>query len=282
MITQSFGAAEETFSGTNALQNLRHAFISAQQNGVTVLASSGDNGSANVAKQPVKTQPLIPFQTVGWPASDPLVTGVGGTYLCTNATAQQTDPRTLDNVSLPTTCRPDRGRNRLDRCRRWLQPRVQPAGLPEHAAVRQYGDPRHAARRAGPRLPGELTHRRARVPALPPDGNSGVICQPSNTPCSTGWYDIGGTSLASPQVAGLVAIADQKNGGGLGLINPALYKMANGPNYAADFFDVTTGNNGAFAPDVPGFPATTGWDPVTGLGTPDAANFVPDLVAASH
>jgi hypothetical protein len=39
---------------------------------------------------------------------------------------------------------------------------------------------------------------------------------------------------------------------------------------------VTTGNNQAY-PDVPCYRATTGWDPVTGLGTPNAANLVPAL-----
>jgi hypothetical protein len=33
---------------------------------------------------------------------------------------------------------------------------------------------------------------------------------------------------------------------------------------------------------VPGYPATTGWDPITGLGTPNAALLLPDLVAAAH
>ena len=47
VITQSFGAAEETFGSTQSLLNLRHAFISAAANGVTVLASSGDGGTAN-------------------------------------------------------------------------------------------------------------------------------------------------------------------------------------------------------------------------------------------
>ncbi len=110
-------------------------------------------------------------------------------------------------------------------------------------------------------------------------GYSGLSC--GTTLCSSGWYDIGGTSLSCPQWAALVAIADQKNGGGLGLINPALYKVANGPNYANDFFDVITGNNTA-DPSVAGYPATTGWDPITGLGTPNAANLIPDLVAAAH
>jgi hypothetical protein len=116
--------------------------------------------------------------------------------------------------------------------------------------------------------------------SLPPDGQSGLIC--GSAPCSTGWYDIGGTSLSCPQWAGLVAIADQINGGGLGLINPALYRIgANAGRYATDFYDVTTGNNTA-DPSVAGYPATTGWDPVTGLGTPNAARLLPDLVAAVH
>ena len=114
--------------------------------------------------------------------------------------------------------------------------------------------------------------------SLPPDGLSGLVC--GAVPCSTGWYDIGGTSLSPPQWAGLVAIADQINGGGLGLINPGLYKIGADPSrYAAGFYDVTTGNNTA-DPTVPGYPATTGWDPITGLGTPNVAVLLPDLVAA--
>jgi subtilase family serine protease len=120
--------------------------------------------------------------------------------------------------------------------------------------------------------------------SLPPDGSSGTPCGVATAPpCSTGWYVVGGTSSGSPQWAGLVAIADQINGGGLGLINPALYKIGADPTrYAKDFFDVTTGNNGAQAPTIPGYSASTGWDPVTGLGTPNAANLLPDLVAAVH
>jgi subtilase family serine protease len=79
----------------------------------------------------------------------------------------------------------------------------------------------------------------------------------------------------------MIALADQVNAGrGLGLVNPAVYKIAAGPGrYASDFYDVTVGSNQA-DPSVPGFPATPGWDPVTGVGTPNAAHLVPDLVAA--
>jgi subtilase family serine protease len=112
---------------------------------------------------------------------------------------------------------------------------------------------------------------------LPPDGLSGLIC--GSSPCSTGWYDIGGTSASSPQWAGLIAIADQMAGRDLGYINPALYIIANDPGkYANDFFDVTTNCNGSSS--IPGYCASTGWDAVTGLGTPNAAKLLPDLIAA--
>ena len=112
--------------------------------------------------------------------------------------------------------------------------------------------------------------------SLPPDGDGSNVG-------ATGWYDIGGTSLSCPQWAGLVAIADQINGGGLGLINPALYRIGADPTrYAHDFFDIATGNTNQADPSIPGYPATAGWDPVTGLGTPNAANLVPDLVLAAH
>src|SRR5207253_7882120 len=89
--------------------------------------------------------------------------------------------------------------------------------------------------------------------SLPPDGTSGLLC-PSTDPCSTGWYDIGGTSLSCPQWAGLVAIADQLNGGRLGLINPALYRLAsNAATYAADFHDVASGNSNQADPSIPGY-----------------------------
>jgi hypothetical protein len=75
----------------------------------------------------------------------------------------------------------------------------------------------------------------------------------------------------------------------LGLINPALYKLAaNAGKYTTDFFDIAhtaipgVANDNHGDPSIPGFPATTGWDPVTGLGTPNAALLIPDLVDAAH
>jgi subtilase family serine protease len=111
----------------------------------------------------------------------------------------------------------------------------------------------------------------------PGDAEGGVVC-PSGNPCSAGWYVVGGTSSSCPQWSALVAIADQIAGHGLGQINPTLYSLANSANYSSDFFDVTVGNNQT-DPSIPGYQASPGWDPVTGLGTPNAANLVPALAA---
>jgi subtilase family serine protease len=55
VISQSFGAGEEAFHATSSLLNLRDAFTAAAQNGVTVLASSGDGGSSST-RSPSRTR----------------------------------------------------------------------------------------------------------------------------------------------------------------------------------------------------------------------------------
>jgi subtilase family serine protease len=271
VISQSFGTAEPDFhGGTAALQNVRHAYISAAAAGVTVLASSGDSGTDNNAKTPIKNPAALPYPSVGWPASDPLVTAVGGTYLCTDGTTGTS----VDSVHAGGQCPLFPGRREVG----WkfsgggyssifARPGYQdtlPAGSTPIGAMRGVPDIAYQAS-AGT---GVLVYDSA------PGDNGG-----SNTnPPSGSWYVIGGTSASCPQWAGLVAIADQIAGHNLGLINPKLYSLANGPNYSQYFFDVTTGNN-TISPTVPGYPATTGWDPVTGLGTPDAAKLVPALAS---
>jgi subtilase family serine protease len=280
VISQSFAAAEESFGSSVALEQLRHAYKSAAQNGVTVLGSSGDGGTANVKKSPVggpNSFPLIPHPTVEWPASDPLVTGVGGTYLCTDAT--KTSSRVLDNVSPPVNCQ-GQSQDEVG----WIGSGGGYSSVfdrPAYQGTLPAGSTAIGAKRGVPDIGLQASARTGALVylTLPPDGLDGLRC--GTSPCSTGWYDIGGTSLSCPQWAGLIAIADQIKGHGLGLINPALYQLASNPTtYAADFFDVTTGNNQAVS-SIPGYNATTGWDPVTGLGTPNAANLLPDLAAAS-
>ncbi len=77
---------------------------------------------------------------------------------------------------------------------------------------------------------------------------------------------IGGTSAVAPLWAGLIAVANQQNKTSAGFINPVIYAAKS----ASGFRDITEGNNGAFS-------AGPGWDPCTGLGSPNAATLIPLL-----
>jgi subtilase family serine protease len=296
VISQSFASSENAFGSSQSLLNLRYAFKNAAANGVTVLGSSGDDGSTNFTKSPVSAGgSLIPFPAVEWPASDPLVTGVGGTYLCTDPLATASQPRTTDVLAgLGAKCSSSTFNATKAAEVAWTfsgggfshvfsRPDYQAGTLPAGST------PIPASSRGVPDIAFQASSATGALVylSLPPDGNDSNINQ-------TGWYDIGGTSLSCPQWAGLVAIADQINKfkygqTGLGLINPALYKLASQPaKYAADYFDVAhtaiagVNNDNQEDPSIPGYPATQGWDPVTGLGTPNAAALIPDLVDAAH
>jgi subtilase family serine protease len=102
-----------------------------------------------------------------------------------------------------------------------------------------------------------------------------------------GWSPACGTSEATPLFAGIVALADQVAGHPLGLINPALYRLA--AEGAPGIVDVRSGNNtvsfsqGGHEHTVRGFTATQGYDLASGVGTVNAAYFVRELAfAASH
>ena len=111
--------------------------------------------------------------------------------------------------------------------------------------------------------------------AFDADPSTGVSIYDSYDNTGNGpWQQIGGTSLAAPAWAALIAIANQGRvsiGGttldGVSQTLPALYALP-----AADFHDITGGSNG-------GYSAGVGYDEVTGLGTPKADALVPDLAS---
>jgi subtilase family serine protease len=93
------------------------------------------------------------------------------------------------------------------------------------------------------------------------------------------WFRVGGTSAGAPQIAAMIAIADQGrmlNGksslDGRSQTLPAIYAMAQS-SYSRYFHDVTYGFNG--------YPTKAGYDLVTGLGTPKANAIVGGLVSTS-
>jgi kumamolisin len=87
------------------------------------------------------------------------------------------------------------------------------------------------------------------------------------------WLTIGGTSMAAPQWSGLLTLVNEARVAGkkteIGFLNPVIYG-ASGAVTATILNDVTTGNNG--------YAAGTGWDAVTGLGSPQATGLLNFLI----
>jgi subtilase family serine protease len=268
VITQSFGATEETFPGAKSLLNLRSAYVNADKHDVTVLAASSDAGATDYVAQ---GSDFYTYPVVDWPASDPLVTNLGGTLLHLNATGNRISPdsvwndtynqavqRFFDGSPAPT---PTAGGGGLSIFFR--RPGYQSAEAAVVGSHRGVPDLSMSAACAGQ-----------------------VDLYQSFPGTPTGWSLACGTSEASPEFAGIVAIADQYAGRRLGLINPAIYAMARAG--APGIVDVTKGNNTvSFQQNgrwykVVGFDAGPGYDLASGLGTVDAALFVPELAAASR
>jgi subtilase family serine protease len=116
--------------------------------------------------------------------------------------------------------------------------------------------------------------------------NGGVLTYMSFPTTSSGapepiYMTFGGTSVASPLFAGVVALADQIAGHPLGLINPRMYLLEHAPPPLSGIVDITNGNNtfeqfneeGAVVHEIPGYNAVRGYDMASGLGTVDALPF---------
>jgi subtilase family serine protease len=247
VISQSFGATEQTFASRAALVSLRGAYLLADQRRyhVTVLAASGDDGASG---ETYNMQSLYPRRVVEWPASDPLVTAVGGTFMALTSSGARRSP--------------DIG---------WT-------GSGGGRSV-DFARPAYQNGVAG------LAGRRRAIPDISMNASCGssVAIYASYPGAGPHWQTICGTSEATPLFAGVVALADQVAGHSLGLINPALYQMLG--RHDRGLTDVTKGSNPArYTHDgqpgvVPGFRARRGYDMITGTGTVNAAYFVPELAA---
>jgi subtilase family serine protease len=263
VISQSFSATEETFPNKATLESLRGSYENAYAHHVTVLTATGDSGAADVGLDQ-STYYLHPVTS--WPDSDPLVTGVGGTQLHLDAVGRHVAPDSAWNDTYNTPTQQyifgDNGPNPLAGgggtsiffSRPWYQNGV--------ASV--VGGSRG-------------------VPDISMSGacNGAVDTYQSFGGQTPGWYPVCGTSEATPLFSGIVALADQAAGHRLGLINPYLYQLS--ASHARGIVDVTKGNNtvsftqnGHFY-TVNGFSALPGYDLASGVGTVNAASFVPEL-----
>jgi subtilase family serine protease len=240
IISQSFGATEETFASKAQLLSFRGPYELAQRDHVTVLAASGDDGSTG---ETTGMNSVFDRPVVEWPASDPLVTAVGGTELRLTTDGDRTQPDIAWNE-----------------------------GGGGKSAI--FGRPGYQDGVAG------VTGSQRGIPDISMDAScASPVAVYGSYPGGGGWQTSCGTSLATPLMAGLVALANEMAGHPLGLINPVLYKMlaARSPGLT----DVTAGDNAVRADDgtatVPGFRAVPGYDLASGAGTVDAAQFVPQL-----
>jgi len=257
IISQSFGENESCVDSTLLTQE-HQLFVKATLKHITLLASSGDEGAA---------QPTCDgsswVQAASSPASDPLVTAVGGTEL-----------HAADYCLLSLGC----------------DPTVNPApGTYSDEIAWNEFDSLSTGGGYSVLYKSPLFQRlvtRAKQRGVPDVAYNAAIYHGVLVNYTGVWYLFGGTSCGSPQWAGIVAIADQKAGHSLGFINWALYLYSLSPHkYAQLFHDVTVGSNSVVELDsssnpvsVAGFDAGTGWDATTGLGSPKVDQLVGFLV----
>jgi subtilase family serine protease len=293
VLSQSFAVTEQSFHQAGSVQVARFDAIyeQAKDAGITIFGSSGDSGSANGDKQ----GRLFPFPTVNWPSSDPLVTSAGGTWL---QFGWRWDPtvsadeyyQCVAGASDPdATCLPDylawdpSTRTEAVWKEDWL-PAAGGGGRSTLFSTPAFQSGISQAVLQGSRGIPDLSWNAA------VDGgvlvHLGFLGADNN-----GFYIFGGTSASSPQLAAVVALANQaRHAAGkdsIGYLNPLLYTLP-----SSDFMDVvpqtfgtgdgltTLDSNEQFGTGVAGMPTTAGWDLSTGFGSPNVPAFVGDLVAA--
>jgi subtilase family serine protease len=247
IVSQSWGVSEVTLTDSQGQAEIArwNTFFqqATTQQGITFFSGSGDSGATDY--QDLNATVLSPTATTSFPADSPWVTSVGGTRLI----PQQ------NGASFTETAWPDSGGGFS---RFYPEPSYQQA-LPQ--AMQQ-----------------QLNGRRG-----VPDVSSSADVNIGPGVYVFGQLVVGnGTSAGSPLWSGLTAIASQMAGHSLGYISPALYQLQTS-GHTTDFRDITTGNNSIHrgGVNVQGYPAVLGWDPVTGLGSPNAEKLLPDLIAAA-
>jgi subtilase family serine protease len=241
VITQSWGATENTLfdaAGQQIVARMEEFYKYAGSQRVTVLASAGDGGSSNAELDGVT---LYPNPTVGYPASSPWVTAVGGTSLYASTEGQYGYELVWDEQG---------GAGGGGISQLFDEPQYQVASLPA-AVGQQLGGKRG--------LP-DVSYNADPYTAV-------LIYLTFLGADNAGYYAIGGTSEGSPQWAGIVADLNQFAGRNLGFLNPALYAVGGLGQFGNYGRDITNGGNGLN--NVPGYFAGPGWDPASGWGTPN-------------
>jgi subtilase family serine protease len=292
VFSQSFGLAENTFGG--AALNQMQAFGQTYQNGInkgdSFLASSGDEGNGGNDKNH-KLSGVYSFNVVGFPAVSPLVTAVGGTQLMlgwtlapTSTNAQAFAPSATNTEALWNECGFFGGGN----C-------VTGGGTSNFFPAPSWQSSQQS-----------VNHGMRSIPDLSWDAavNGGVLVYITAYPTAIrpGWHVTGGTSASSPQMAGVIALANEWRSNihkaPLGDLGPHIYALGNaaapdstfdGTSTSSVFRDIVpqtfvgpdgttiTLDNNQWTDPAPPFFATPGYDLTTGFGSPHADRFVAAL-----
>ncbi len=254
VVTASWGQCEfiNGFSQAAAENTL---FQEAATQGQSIFSASGDDGAEDCFPTP-------PTAQVDDPASQPFVTGVGGTRVDTLG------PRPVESV-WNDGVQVGAGGGGISTF--WKMPSYQldaPASL--HVINSgSSGSPCGASSgdcREVPDISADASPNTGYVIYWNGSGSAGVS-EP------TGWQVVGGTSGAAPAWAALIALTNASNGctgTAVGFANPALYNAAGG-GYAADFNDTASGDNDMTGTNSGQFAAGPGYDMATGLGTPNGS-----------
>ena len=241
-IGQDFNVGESSWTSAE-VGTINSALKDAATHHVTVVVASGDYGAiGNGSSKPLKE--------VSLPASDPWALAVGGTTLTANPVTGAYSGETVWNVRSGSPDGTGGGFSRL-----FARPSYQ-NGVSGIGSMRGVPD-----------VAGEATGRSGMALAFRAPGGGDEF------------VGAGGTSAAAPFWAGLIALADQEAGHALGFVDPAIYRIAQSSMYQKAFHDITTGDNTVSlnGTTVTGYEAGTGWDPVTGWGTPNVHVLVPLL-----
>jgi subtilase family serine protease len=278
VVTQSFGE-NETCLDTATKDAWHSTYAAATMKGMTIFASSGDQGAA---QQTCDGNSWT--KVVSSPASDPLVTGVGGTEL-------HAADYCLTSLGCVPAANPAFGT--------WLSEIGWNEG-PPFGDFQAFFDSTLASGGGFSTVWSEPSYQQGTIHggkqrAVPDVSYNGAVLHGVltylNVPgIPVGFYRFGGTSAGSPQWAGLGALADQLAGHRLGNINPALYQIGKTAGlHGAAYHDITVGSNRFGFLDgtnslvtIPGFDAKVRWDAATGWGSPKANVLVPLLAALSH
>ena len=254
VVTASWGQCEFINGATEAAAE-NTLFQEAASEGISVFSASGDDGAEDCF-------PANPMPEVDDPASQPFVTGVGGTQLTAIG------PRPSETV---WNDGPRVGASGGGVSAFWGMPSYQsdaPASL--HVInTGTTGSPCGASSgdcREVPDVSADADPGTGYVIYWNGDGGAGAT-EPS------GWQVVGGTSGAAPAWAALIALANASSachGTVIGFANPALYSAASGA-YGADFNDITSGNNDMTGSNGGKFAAGPGYDMATGLGSPNGS-----------